>query len=76
VAEEDRGTMSAQEFADADEPLGFKQLGVWSLNDELQSEKVWLAEPASALHVVVTQESAPVEETDALTAAGVTVRKV
>jgi DeoR family transcriptional regulator, fructose operon transcriptional repressor len=32
--------------------------------------------PASALHAVVTDEAAPREETDALTAAGVTVRKV
>jgi DeoR/GlpR family transcriptional regulator of sugar metabolism len=35
-----------------------------------------LVAPASALHALVTEESAPVEETDALAAAGVTVRKV
>ncbi|MCX5195292.1 DeoR/GlpR family DNA-binding transcription regulator [Streptomyces sp. NBC_00249] len=32
--------------------------------------------PASALHAVVTDQAAPQEETDALAAAGVTVRKV
>ena len=32
--------------------------------------------PASALHAVITDEDAPAEETEALTAAGVTVRKV
>lgn len=32
--------------------------------------------PASALHAVVTDRAAPDDETDALTAAGVTVRKV
>jgi DeoR/GlpR family transcriptional regulator of sugar metabolism len=32
--------------------------------------------PASALHAVVTDQAAPDDETDALTAAGVTVRKV
>jgi DeoR/GlpR family transcriptional regulator of sugar metabolism len=32
--------------------------------------------PASALHAVVTEETAPRDETDALAAAGVTVRKV
>jgi DeoR/GlpR family transcriptional regulator of sugar metabolism len=32
--------------------------------------------PASALHAVVTDQAAPYDETDALTAAGVTVRRV
>lgn len=34
-----------------------------------------LVAPAAALHVVVTDEDAPREETDALAAAGVTVHR-
>ncbi|MFI9029479.1 DeoR/GlpR family DNA-binding transcription regulator [Streptomyces sp. NPDC053560] len=44
--------------------------------DKLSRTALALVAPASALHTVITDESAPDEETDALTAAGVTVQKV
>ncbi|MEU7484612.1 DeoR/GlpR family DNA-binding transcription regulator [Streptomyces sp. NPDC042319] len=44
--------------------------------DKLSRTALALVAPVSALHTVITDESAPDEETDALTAEGVTVQKV
>jgi len=44
--------------------------------DKLRRTALAFVAPAAALTAVVTEESAPQEETDALAAAGVTVRKV
>ncbi len=44
--------------------------------DKFSRTALALVAPATALHTVVTDESAPNEETDALIAAGVTVQKV
>lgn len=44
--------------------------------DKLSRTALAVVAPATALHTVVTDESAPEEETDALAAAGVTVRTV